>query len=89
MSLSKLIIAMILTFCSAIAEDSVVSAGMLKFPSTVEQSGGIAYQVMCIDGYKFLVVTKSVYTASVTQMRETTNTGNETLMKCKSSSESK
>lgn len=68
------------------AEDTVVSAGYLKFPNFT-MSGGITYQVMCIDGYKFLVVTRSPDSVSVVQMREINSSGNEKVMKCESSSE--
>lgn len=84
----KLIITMLMFLGLALAEDSVVSSGFLKFPN-YGQYGGIEYQVMCIDGYKFLVVTRSVDSVSVTQMREITIAGYEKLMKCRASSESK
>lgn len=68
----------------ALAEDSVVSAGYLKFPKEVS-NGGITYQVICIDGYKFLVVTRSSDSISVIQMKEITSSG-EKLMTCTSDS---
>lgn len=85
----KVIVCVLALCLSAFATDNVLSACYVKLPTKSFANDGITYQVMCIDWYKFLVVTRSVDSVSVTQMREINSSGNEKVMKCDSSSESK